>query len=173
MNNRRENIYELEKTRSELSKKSMDALKKGDFARSNEYMRQVCQIKERIDRLNEEMEFLAAGDKMDKHKQSAMGNVFYLSIASADMCIFLLDMYFAFIKERGNIPVDEWQSVRKDMIYVISKFRKYMTGFICSRSGMGVTHFSMNELMNIVRDRMFTDRERVFFDEFYDKSANL
>lgn len=173
MNNRRENIYELEKTRSELSKKSMEALKKGDYVRSNEYMRQACQIKERIDRLNEEMEFLAAGDKMDKHKQSAMGKVFYLSIASADMSVFLLDMYFAFIKERGNIPVDEWQAVRLDMVNVIYRFRNYMTGFICSREGIGVTHFSMNELMDIVRDKLITDKERAYFDEFYDKSADL
>ncbi len=166
-------IYELERSGAELRRKATDALMRHDYAKANECMRKIQEIEDRISRQREAIEFLAKGDAMDPHKRDAMGKIFYLSTAAADLSIFLLDMYFASFKDRGMVPVGEWQSVRANVVTATRKFREHMRGFIESRDGAEQICYKMDDMLTIVRDKFFTDRERVFFDEFYDKSAEV
>lgn len=166
-------VYELEKSGAELRRKVAEATRRRDYARVSLLMDQLRQIDDKISRQREAMEFLAKGDVMDSHKRDAMGKIFYLSTAAADLSIFLLDMYFASFKDRGMVPVGEWQSVRANVVTATRKFREYMRGFIASRDGAEQICYKMDDMLTIVRDKFFTDRERVFFDEFYDKSADV
>ena len=142
--------------------------------RSQNYV-MIEQFKKRIEMFENELEMAYAFINLctekitgDKHLISWGGKMLSLSINEADLAIKHLDMFWLYFKESGYIPKEEWKEAHEGLLQALTKYRRYMIEFF---SGDNIDHNAedMSFVEDTIANKLFTDREMVYFRKYEDK----
>lgn len=67
---------------------------------------------------------------------------------------------------RGYIPVEEWSRLERELKRITRKYRDYLFKFFHTNRLKDESSESFVILHDIVRDKLFTDREKVYYDMY-------
>lgn len=99
-------------------------------------------------------------------------SLFVLPDLEADLAIYHIEMFFAYFSDRGFKPVPEWEHRKGELIRAIKAYREFVRVFFEGADLRVGNELNFMKLLDLISDRCFTDRERVYYDKYEIKAAN-
>lgn len=72
----------------------------------------------------------------------------------------------------GFKPVPEWEHRKGELIRAIKAYREFVRVFFEGADLRVGNELNFMKLLDLISDRCFTDRERVYYDKYEIKAAN-
>ena len=82
-----------------------------------------------------------------------------------------MDMFFAYMKEREMVPVPEWERRARNFLKALKDLRDFVFLFLPSADLNDASCENFVVLHDIIRDKVFTDREKVYYNKYEEKAG--
>lgn len=165
-------VYIIERDICETMDKSRKAVRSGRYLDAAILAKQVDDLKEELACAMECVKFEEDNRSMDKSLRSWFGKILSLSLNEADMSLYHIDMFFAYMQDRGYVPVPEWENKKRDLRKAVTEYRNFVKHFFKDDNNLINNEVDFMHLLDLVRDKMFTDREKIYYDKYEIKAAN-
>lgn len=166
-------VYLIEKELREAMNKSNDALREGRYFDAAILTRQINALKDELLDAQENIKYKEQNRAMDKHQRSFFAKILSLSLNEADMSLYHIDMFFSYMQDRGYVPVPEWERKRRELKKAIADYSDFVKHFFKDENNLINNEIDFMHLLDVVRDKMFTDREKVYYDKYEIKAGNI
>ena len=70
------------------------------------------------------------------------------------------------MQDRGYVPVPEWERKRRELKRAVSEYRDFVKHFFKDENNLINNEIDFMHLLDVVRDKIFTDREKVYYDKY-------
>lgn len=164
-------VYLIELDIRELMNKSNEAIRSGRYLDAAIMSKQIDALKEELFNAQENIKFEEQNRAMDKHQRSFFAKILSLSLNEADMSLYHIDMFFSYMQDRGYVPVPEWERKRRELKRAVSEYRDFVKHFFKDENNLINNEIDFMHLLDVVRDKIFTDREKVYYDKYEIKAA--
>lgn len=164
-------VYIIERDIQETMDKSRKAMRSGRYMDATLLAKQIDDLKEELSCTMEHIKFEEDNSNMDKSLRTWFGKILSLSLNEADMSIYHIDMFFAYMQDRGYVPVPEWERKRRELKRAVSEYRDFVKHFFKDENNLINNEIDFMHLLDVVRDKIFTDREKVYYDKYEIKAA--
>ena len=109
--------------------------------------------------------FFEQNKQEDRNAISWAGKTLNLSLNTADMSIYYVEMFLAYFIDRGFSAVPEWGKRVEELRTALNRFSEYTRFFFTGKSREN-NHEALNHLLDLVKEDFFTDREKVYYDKY-------
>ena len=75
------------------------------------------------------------------------------------------------MQDRGYVPVPEWERKRRELRKAVIGYRNFVKHFFKDDNNLVNNEIDFMHLLDTVRDKMFTDREKVYYDKYEIKAG--
>lgn len=164
-------IYLIEKDIKEYQEKSRNLLARRNFAELANMTRIIRELQDEYDKALIDIKYEEDTKNMNRHLRSFVGKILSLSLNEADLAIYHIDMFFAYMKEKDLQPKDEWEHARLEVKKAISTYRDFMKNFFRDETNLVSNEIDFMHLAEYIKTKMFTDREQIYYDEYEVKAA--
>ena len=157
-------------TIGELKQKQVELTKRLNlFTRQGNYlmmMRTKAEITEVNDAIMdyERAQNIGLDEIQNKHLKSWFGKSISLSINCNDLSIYYLDSTINFLKTKGLVPKGSFETAANNYKKAANNLRKEIAKFLVEYEDDNWDDFA--DLEQMITDRKFTDREKVFKKQF-------
>ena len=157
-------------TIGELKQKQVELTKRLNlFTRQGNYlmmMRTKAEITEVNDAIMdyERAQNIGLDEIQNKHLKSWFGKSISLSINCNDLSIYYLDSTINFLKTKGLVPKGSFETAANNYKQAANNLRKEIAKFLVEYEDDNWDDFA--DLEQIITEKKFTDREKVFKKEF-------
>lgn len=164
-------IYMIEQDMREAANEAATYLRSGHYARHQQAMQRAAKLKEEYEKAMTDIRFDLHNQNIDRAERSFFGKILALSLNEADLAIYHIEMFFAYFKDRGYVPVSEWEQRRVELMNAVKAYREFISYFFRPEDLRVPLELDFMKLVNLVADKMFTDRERIYYDRYEIKAA--
>lgn len=171
MNTKTRPVYIIERDIRETMDKAAKAVRQGRYMDAAILAERADNLKEELSYAMELVKFDEDNRNMDKSLRSWFGKILSLSLNEADMALYHIDMFFAYMRDRGYVPVPEWERKRRELRKAVIGYRNFVKHFFKDDNNLVNNEIDFMHLLNTVRDKMFTDREKVYYDKYEIKAG--
>ena len=160
----------MQTTIAELKQKQVELTKRLNlFTRQGNYlmmMRTKAEITEVNDAIveYERAQNIGLDDIQNKHLKSWFGKSISLSINCNDLSIYYLDSTINFLRTKGLVPKGSFETAANEYRKAANNLRKEIAKFLVDYEDDNWDDFS--DLEQMITDRKFTDREKVFKKQY-------
>lgn len=170
MNTKTRPVYIIERDIRETMDKAAKAVRQGRYMDAAILAERADNLKEELSYAMELVKFDEDNRNMDKSLRSWFGKILSLSLNEADMALYHIDMFFAYMQDRGYVPVPEWERKRRELREAVIGYRNFVKHFFKDNNLVN-NEIDFMHLLDTVRDKMFTDREKVYYDKYEIKAG--
>ena len=160
--------FEIERDLATYRRNMQEAIWKNDFVRIELFARKVAETEQELADARADALFYLQEKNLDPTLVSWGGKMLALVLNMADLSIYYHDMYMAYFKERGFEPVPEWKRKAEAMKKAADDFRAYVSYFFRGKN-IDVYNQQMSDLLDVIKDKFFTDRERRHYERYEGK----
>lgn len=171
MNTKTRPVYIIERDIRETMDKAAKAVRQGRYMDAAILAERADNLKEELSYAMELVKFDEDNRNMDKSLRSWFGKILSLSLNEADMALYHIDMFFAYMQDRGYVPVPEWERKRRELRKAVIGYRNFVKHFFKDDNNLVNNEIDFMHLLDTVRDKMFTDREKVYYDKYEIKAG--
>ena len=171
MNTKTRPVYIIERDIRETMDKAAKAVRQGRYMDAAMLAKEADSLKEELSHAMELVKFDEDNRNMDKSLRSWFGKILSLSLNEADMALYHIDMFFAYMQDRGYVPVPEWERKRRELREAVIGYRNFVKHFFKDDNNLVNNEIDFMHLLDTVRDKMFTDREKVYSDKYEIKAG--
>lgn len=171
MNTKTRPVYIIERDIRETMDKAAKAVRQGRYMDAAILAERADNLKEELSYAMELVKFDEDNRNMDKSLRSWFGKNLSLSLNEADMALYHIDMFFAYMQDRGYVPVPEWERKRRELRKAVIGYRNFVKHFFKDDNNLVNNEIDFMHLLDTVRDKMFTDREKVYYDKYEIKAG--
>lgn len=164
-------VYIIERDIRERMDKSSKAVRQGRYLDAAILAKEIDDLREELSRAMEIVKFNDDNRNMDKALRSWFGKILSLSLNEADMSLYHIDMFFSYMQDRGYVPIPEWERKRRELKKAVSEYREFVKHFFKDENNLINNEIDFMHLLEVVRDKIFTDREKVYYDKYEIKAA--
>ena len=147
-------------------------LRNRNYARHQQAMQRIARLKKELEDSRIDQQFHDDNRNMDRAERAFFGKILHLSLNEADLAIYHIEMFFAYFSDRGFKPVPEWEHRKGELIRAIKAYREFVRVFFEGADLRVGNELNFMKLLDLISDRCFTDRERVYYDKYEIKAAN-
>lgn len=166
-------VYELEGLIKEAQEQLRCWLTLGDPVNIKRLMDRIASLSDELEEARADMEFRHRNETMDKYERSFFGKILNLSLNEAEMAIYHIDMFVAYMHDRAYKPVPEWQK-RIDMLkQSIESYREFIKLFFKTDEIRISNELSFMKLLNLVSEKAFDVQEKPYYDRYEAKAQNM
>ena len=130
MNTKTRPIYIIERDIRETMDKAAKAVRQGRYMDAAILAERADNLKEELSYAMELVKFDEDNRNMDKSLRSWFGKILSLSLNEADMALYHIDMFFAYMQDRGYVPVPEWERKRRELRKAVIGYRNFVRHFL-------------------------------------------
>lgn len=163
--------YQIEADLREKMQEYTAYVRSGHYARAQQVMTRLNQLKEELEEAHADVKFCADNRNMDKAERAFFGKILNLSLNEADLALYHIEMFFAYMNNRGYVPVPEWDRRKRELMNAVKSYRDFVEYFFDASDLRVPSELNFMHLLEMVADRAFTDRERVYYDRYEVKAA--
>lgn len=171
MNTKTRPVYIIERDIRETMDKAAKAVRQGRYMDAAILAERADNLKEELSYAMELVKFDEDNRNMDKSLRSWFGKILSLSLNEADMALYHIDMFFAYMQDRGYVPVPEWERKRRELRKAVIGYRNFVKHFFKDDNNLVNNEIDFMHLLDTVRNKMFTDREKVYYDKYEIKAG--
>lgn len=171
MNTKARPVYIIERDIRETMDKAAKAVRQGRYMDAAILAERADNLKEELSYAMELVKFDEDNRNMDKSLRSWFGKILSLSLNEADMALYHIDMFFAYMQDRGYVPVPEWERKRRELRKAVIGYRNFVKHFFKDDNNLVNNEIDFMHLLDTVRNKMFTDREKVYYDKYEIKAG--
>lgn len=171
MNTKTRPVYIIERDIRETMDKAAKAVRQGRYMDAAMLAKEGDSLKEELSHAMELVKFDEDNRNMDKSLRSWFGKILSLSLNEADMALYHIDMFFAYMQDRGYVPVPEWERKRRELREAVIGYRNFVKHFFKDDNNLVNNEIDFMHLLDTVRDKMFTEQEKVYYDKYEIKAG--
>lgn len=171
MNTKTRPVYIIERDIRETMDKAAKAVRQGRYMDAAILAERADNLKEELSYAMELVKFDEDNRNMDKSLRSWFGKILSLSLNEADMALYHIDMFFAYMQDRGYVPVPEWERKRRELREAVIGYRNFVKHFFKDDNNLVNNEIDFMHLLDTVRDKMFTEQEKVYYDKYEIKAG--
>lgn len=164
-------IYIIEREMREAMDEAASYLRNGHYARYQQCMQKVVRLKDEYETAQQDIKFDFDNKNMEKAERSFFSKILNLSLNEADLAVYHVDMFFAYMKERDFVPVSEWDRRKRNLKNAIKEYREFISSFFYTIDLQNASNENLIIIHDIIRDKVFTDREKVYYDKYEEKAG--
>lgn len=156
-------IGELKQKQVELTKRLNLFTRQGNYLMMMKTKAEITDVNDAImdyDRAQN----IGLDDIQNKHLKSWFGKSISLSINCNDLSVYYLDSTINFLKTKGLVPKGSFETAANEYRKAANNLRKEIAKFLVDYEDDNWDDFS--DLEQMITDRKFTDREKVFKKQF-------
>ena len=156
-------IGELKKERVELTKRLNLFTRQGNYLMMMKTKAEITEVNDAI--MNyERAQNIGLDDIQNKHLKSWFGKSISLSINCNDLSIYYLDSTINFLRTKGLVPKGSFGTAANNYKIAANNLRKEIAKFLVDYQDDNWDDFA--DLEQMITEKKFTDREKVFKKEF-------
>ena len=171
MNTKTRPVYIIERDIRETMDKAAKAVRQGRYMDAAIFAERADNLREELSYAMELVKFDEDNRNMDKSLRSWFGKILSLSLNEADMALYHIDMFFAYMQDRGYVPVPEWERKRRELREAVIGYRNFVKHFFKDDNNLVNNEIDFMHLLDTVRDKMFTEQEKVYYDKYEIKAG--
>lgn len=171
MNTKTRPVYIIERDIRETMDKAAKAVRQGRYMDAAILAERADNLKEELSYAMELVKFDEDNRNMDKSLRSWFGKILSLSLNEADMALYHIDMFFAYMQDRGYVPVPEWERKRRELRKAVIGYRNFVKHFFKDDNNLVNNEIDFMHLLDTVRNKMFTEQEKVYYDKYEIKAG--
>ena len=156
-------IGELKQKQVELTKRLNLFTRQGNYLMMMKTKAEITEVNDAIMDY-ERAQNIGLDDIQNKHLKSWFGKSISLSINCNDLSIYYLDSTINFLKTKGLVPKGSFETAANNYKIAANNLRKEIAKFLVDYEDDNWDDFS--DLEQMITDRKFTDREKVFKKQF-------
>ena len=156
-------IGELKQKQVELTKRLNLFTRQGNYLMMMKTKAEITEVNDAIMDY-ERAQNIGLDEIQNKHLKSWFGKSISLSINCNDLSIYYLDSTINFLKTKGLVPKGSFETAENNYKKAANELRKEIAKFLIDYEDDNWQDFS--ELEQMITDRKFTDREKVFKKQY-------
>ena len=156
-------IGELKQKQVELTKRLNLFTRQGNYLMMMRTKAEITEVNDAIVEY-ERAQNIGLDDIQNKHLKSWFGKSISLSINCNDLSIYYLDSTINFLKTKGLVPKGSFETAANNFRNAANELRKEIAKFLIDYEDDNWQDFS--ELEQMITDKKFTDREKVFKKQY-------
>ena len=156
-------IGELKQKQVELTKRLNLFTRKGNYLMMMKTKAEITSVNDLIIEY-ERAQDIGLDDIQNKHLKSWFGKSISLSINCNDLSIYYLDSTINFLRTKGLVPKGSFETAANNYKQAANNLRKEIAKFLVDYEDDNWDDFA--DLEQMITDKKFTDREKVFKKEF-------
>ena len=156
-------IGELKQKQVELTKRLNLFTRQGNYLMMMKTKAEITEVNDAIMDY-ERAQNIGLDEIQNKHLKSWFGKSISLSINCNDLSIYYLDSTINFLKTKGLVPKGSFETAANNYKQAANNLRKEIAKFLVDYEDDNWDDFS--ELEQMITEKKFTDREKVFKKEF-------
>lgn len=156
-------IGELKQKQVELTKRLNLFTRQGNYLMMMKTKAEITSVNDLIIEYERSQE-IGLDDIQNKHLKSWFGKSISLSINCNDLSIYYLDSTINFLRTKGLVPKGSFETAANNYKIAANNLRKEIAKFLVEYEDDNWDDFS--DLEQMITDRKFTDREKVFKKQF-------
>lgn len=164
-------VYLIERDIQEAKSKADKSMRSGRYADAAILTKLIDTLREELADTMERIKFQEDNRNMEKSMRSWYVKILSLSLNEADMSLYHIDMFFAYMHERGYVPVPEWERKRRELRKAVTEYRDFVKHFFKDENNLINNEVDFMHLLDFVRGKVFTDREKLIYDKYEIKAA--
>lgn len=164
-------VYMIERDITEANQEASICLAKRDYAKYQQSLQRIVRLKDELEEAKADLKFELDNRNMDKAERSFFAKIINLSLNEADLSNYHMDMFFAYMKEREMVPVPEWERRARNFLKALKDLRDFVFLFFPSADLKDASCENFVVLHDIIRDKVFTDREKVYYNKYEEKAG--
>lgn len=165
-------VFLIEQELREAMNDAASCHRNRNYARHQQAMQRIARLKKELEDSRIDQQFHDDNRNMDRAERAFFGKILHLSLNEADLAIYHIEMFFAYFSDRGFKPVPEWEHRKGELIRAIKAYREFVRVFFEGADLRVGNELNFMKLLDLISDRCFTDRERVYYDKYEIKAAN-
>ena len=166
-------IFIIERELREAMEDATTYTRSGHYARCQQALQRAERLRREYNDAMSDIHFDMDNRNMDKAERSFFGKILNLSLNEADLAIYHIEMFFAYMSERGYKPVPEWDRRKGELLRAVKGYREFVSYFFKQSDLRVSSELNFMNLLDRTVDTVFTDREKVYYDVYDVKAANL
>ena len=156
-------IGELKQKQVELTKRLNLFTRQGNYLMMMKTKAEITEVNDAIMDY-ERAQNIGLDEIQNKHLKSWFGKSISLSINCNDLSIYYLDSTINFLRTKGLVPKGSFETAANNYKIAANNLRKEIAKFLVEYEDDNWDDFS--ELEQMITEKKFTDREKVFKKEF-------
>ena len=156
-------IGELKQKQVELTKRLNLFTRQGNYLMMMKTKAEITEVNDAIVEY-ERAQNIGLDDIQNKHLKSWFGKSISLSINCNDLSIYYLDSTINFLKTKGLVPKGSFETAANNYKQAANNLRKEIAKFLVDYEDDNWDDFS--ELEQMITEKKFTDREKVFKKQY-------
>ena len=156
-------IGELKQKQVELTKRLNLFTRQGNYLMMMKTKAEITSVNDLIIEY-ERAQDIGLDDIQNKHLKSWFGKSISLSINCNDLSIYYLDSTINFLKTKGLVPKGSFETAANNYKQAANNLRKEIAKFLVDYEDDNWDDFA--DLEQMITEKKFTDREKVFKKEF-------
>jgi len=156
-------IGELKQKQVELTKRLNLFTRQGNYLMMMKTKAEITSVNDLIIEY-ERARDIGLDDIQNKHLKSWFGKSISLSINCNDLSVYYLDSTINFLKTKGLVPKGSFETAANEYRKAANNLRKEIAKFLVDYEDDNWDDFS--ELEQMITDKKFTDREKVFKKQY-------
>lgn len=166
-------IYLIEQELREAKNEAAACLRSRNYTRHQQCLQRIKRLEEEFQDTRIDQQFREDNRNMNRAERDFFGKILSLSLNEADLAVYHIEMFFAYFKERDFVPVPEWEHRKNELKRAVNAYREFMRYFFRNIDLRVSNEMNFMELLELIADRYFTDREKVYYDRYEIKAADL
>ena len=143
-------VFLIEQELREAMNDAASCLRNRNYARHQQAMQRIAHLKKELEDSRIDQQFHDDNRNMDRAERAFFGKILH----------------------RGFKPVPEWEHRKGELIRAIKAYREFVRVFFEGADLRVGNELNFMKLLDLISDRCFTDRERVYYDKYEIKAAN-
>ena len=156
-------IGELKQKQVELTKRLNLFTRQGNYLMMMKTKAEITSVNDLIIEY-ERSQNIGLDDVQNKHLKSWFGKSISLSINCNDLSIYYLDSTINFLRTKGLVPKGSFETAANNYKIAANNLRKEIAKFLVDYQDDNWDDFA--DLEQMITEKKFTDREKVFKKEF-------
>ena len=156
-------IGELKQKQVELTKRLNLFTRQGNYLMMMKTKAEITEVNDAIMDY-ERAQNIGLDDIQNKHLKSWFGKSISLSINCNDLSVYYLDSTINFLKTKGLVPKGSFETAANNYKQAANNLRKEIAKFLIDYEDDNWQDFS--EIEQMITDKKFTDREKVFKKQY-------
>lgn len=168
MSKQKRTRFEVGRDLSEAREKMAASLRRRDYAMVQVFAGRVASLTKELEALDADERFWRQERNQDPSLSRWAARTLALTLNMADLAIYYHDLFMLYMKERGFEPLPEWRRRAEHLKKAAGEFRQFTSAFF---QGKNIDAYAgqMEQLMEMVSRRCYTDRERKYLEEYEGK----
>ena len=156
-------IGELKQKQVELTKRLNLFTRQGNYLMMMKTKAEITEVNDAIVEY-ERAQNIGLDDIQNKHLKSWFGKSISLSINCNDLSVYYLDSTINFLRTKGLVPKGSFETAANEYRKAANNLRKEIAKFLIDYEDDNWQDFS--ELEQMITEKKFTDREKVFKKQY-------